>query len=87
MTQTEFMDKVDEIRKNSLELSAQVGIGGSGYNSGGTSPKYPNIPYLHYEEDFNKCFIECIKEEMIHLENKKTPIYGETINCYNYYVK
>lgn len=41
----------------------------------------------YYEQDFEKCFIECIKEEMIHLENKKTPIYGETINCYNYYVK
>ena len=50
----EFMNKVEEIRKNSLELSAQVGIGGSGYNSGDTNPKYPNVPYLHYEEDFKK---------------------------------
>ena len=39
-----------------------------------------------YEKDFNECFIECLKEEMVHLTNKKTLIYEETVNAYNYYV-
>ena len=39
-----------------------------------------------YEKDFNECFIECLKEEMVHLTNKKTQIYEETVNAYNYYV-
>ena len=39
-----------------------------------------------YEEDFERCFIECLKEEMVHLVNKKEYIYGETINAYDYYV-
>ena len=40
----------------------------------------------YYEEDFEKCFIECVKEEMIHLKNKKTAIYHLTEDCYEYYV-
>ncbi len=39
-----------------------------------------------YDEDFEKCFIKCIEEEMIHLLNKKQYIYVETINAYDYYV-
>jgi predicted HD superfamily hydrolase involved in NAD metabolism len=37
--------------------------------------------------DFEKCFIECLKEEFIHLLNKKQYIYQQTINAFNYYVK
>lgn len=40
-----------------------------------------------YKKDFDECFIECLKEEYIHLQNKKQDIYVETINAYNYYVK
>ena len=39
-----------------------------------------------YEEDFNKCFIECLKEEMLHLKNKGGEIYKKTIEAYDYYV-
>lgn len=41
----------------------------------------------YFEESLDKCFIECLKEEMIHLKNKGQPIYGETLNAYNYYIK
>ena len=40
-----------------------------------------------YQTDFERCFCECVKEEMVHLINKKEPIYIETINAYEYYVK
>ncbi len=40
-----------------------------------------------YKKDFDECFIECIKEETLHLQNKKQDVYFETINAYNYYVK
>ena len=39
-----------------------------------------------FEVDFEKCFIECLKEEMVHLINKKQYIYSETISAYEYYV-
>ena len=39
-----------------------------------------------FEEDFERCFIECLKEETIHLVNKKEPIFIETLNAYDYYV-
>ena len=42
---------------------------------------------LYEKEDFEKCFIECLKEEFLHLINKKQRIYVETINAYDYYVK
>ena len=50
---------------------------------------YEGVDYLRklYDEDFEKCFIECLKEEMVHLKNKTQDIYFETINAYNYYVK
>ena len=50
---------------------------------------YEGVEYLRklYEEDFEKCFIECLKEEMVHLKNKTKDIYFETINAYDYYVK
>ncbi len=40
-----------------------------------------------YETDFERCFVECVKEEMLHLINKKGAIYIETLNAYEYYVK
>lgn len=42
---------------------------------------------LYENADFEKCFIECLKEEFVHLINKKASIYYETINAINYYVK
>ena len=39
-----------------------------------------------YEKDFGACFIECLKEEFIHLLNKKQHIYAETINAFRYYI-
>lgn len=42
---------------------------------------------LYEEQDFEKCFIECLKEEFIHLVNKKQYIYEETLNAFRYYVK
>ena len=40
-----------------------------------------------YEEGLDECFKECLKEEVLHLLNKKSYIYGETLNAYEYYVK
>ena len=42
---------------------------------------------LYKKDDFEKCFIECLKEEFLHLINKKQYIYCETINAFAYYVK
>ena len=42
---------------------------------------------LYEKADFEHCFIECLKEEFLHLQNKKQKIYIETVNAYNYYVK
>lgn len=42
---------------------------------------------LYEKEDFETCFIECLKEEFLHLLNKKQRIYVETINAHDYYVK
>ena len=38
------------------------------------------------KEDFEKCFIECLKEEVIHLINKKQYIYEKTLEAYDYYI-
>ena len=37
--------------------------------------------------DLDTCFIECLKEEYIHLLNKGQEIYIETKNAFDYYVK
>ncbi len=42
---------------------------------------------LYEKEDFEKCFVECLKEEFIHLLNKKNYIYEQTLNAFRYYVK
>ncbi len=42
---------------------------------------------LYENADFETCFRECLKEEFLHLINKKQSIYYETINAFNYYVK
>ena len=39
------------------------------------------------EKDFEECFKECLKEEVLHLINKKQYIYVETLNAFDYYVK
>ena len=40
-----------------------------------------------YNGDFELCFKECLKEEVLHLINKKSPIYAETLKAYDYYIK
>ena len=39
------------------------------------------------KNDFEECFVECLKEEYLHLLNKKQNIYKETVEAFNYYVK
>ncbi len=50
--------------------------------------KYEGVEKLRelYEKDFDKCFRECLEEELLHLQNKGQPIYIETINAFDYYV-
>ena len=51
---------------------------------------YEGVDYLRhlfFEEDFEKCFTECLREEYIHLQNKKQYIYGKTLEAVEYYVK
>ena len=41
----------------------------------------------YYEtKSLDECFIECLKEETIHLKNKKQPVYQLTLDAFNYYV-
>ena len=42
---------------------------------------------LYYQGDFENCFIECLKEEVLHLLNKKEYVYKLTLDAYDYYVK
>ncbi len=42
---------------------------------------------LYEKADFEACFKECLKEEYLHLQNKKQKIYIETVNAYKFYVK
>ena len=42
---------------------------------------------LFENDDFEKCFRECLKEEVLHLLNKKQYIYKATLDAYDYYVK
>lgn len=42
---------------------------------------------LFEKGDFENCFIECLKEEFLHLINKKQYIYEETLNAFRFYVK
>ena len=39
------------------------------------------------KEDFETCFVECLKEEFLHLINKKQYIYAETLSAFEYYTK
>ena len=39
------------------------------------------------EDDFDECFVKCLKEEFIHLVNKGQYIYEQTLNAFAYYVK
>lgn len=39
-----------------------------------------------YEVGLDYCFQECLKEETIHLLNKKKPIFIETLNAYEFYI-
>ena len=51
---------------------------------------YDGVEYLRalYEkDDFEFCFRECLREEMLHLINKGQKIYAETIFAYDYYVE
>ncbi len=42
---------------------------------------------LYYKDDFEFCFKKCLEEEVLHLKNKGQPIYVETLNAYNFYIK
>lgn len=42
---------------------------------------------LYEKDDFEYCFRQCLKEEFLHLINKKERIYVETINAYDFYFK
>lgn len=42
---------------------------------------------LYEKDDFDLCFKECLKEEFLHLINKKQSIYIETVNAFDFYVK
>ena len=42
---------------------------------------------LYETADFDTCFKECLKEEVLHLINKKQYVYIETLNAFDYYVK
>ncbi len=42
---------------------------------------------LYEKDDFEACFKECLKEEVLHLLNKKQYIYAETLSAYDYYIK
>lgn len=39
-----------------------------------------------YEGDLDACFKECLKEEVLHLLNKKSYIYKATLDAYSYYI-
>lgn len=39
-----------------------------------------------YDGDLDTCFKECLKEEVLHLLNKKSYIYRATLDAYDYYV-
>lgn len=40
-----------------------------------------------YDGDFENCFVQCLKEEYLHLQNKGQEIYGATKYAYEYYIK
>lgn len=42
---------------------------------------------LYEKSDFELCFKECLKEEVLHLINKKQYIYSATLDAYEYYCK
>ena len=46
-----------------------------------------DILRAEYEKDVESCFRLCLKEEVLHLLNKKQYIYSETLSAYDYYVK
>ncbi len=51
---------------------------------------YEGVEKLRQEyekEDFEHCFVECLKEEFLHLINKKQYIYELTLEAFRYYVK
>ena len=41
---------------------------------------------LFNKDDFEFCFRECLREEFIHLLNKKTSVHIETVNAYDFYL-
>lgn len=51
---------------------------------------YEGVEYLRElfeKDDFEKCFVECLKEEFLHLLNKKQYIYQETLNAVAFYLE
>ena len=42
---------------------------------------------IYYTKDLDTAFKECLKEEVLHLEQKGYELFGETRNAYEYYIK
>ncbi len=42
---------------------------------------------IYYTKDLDTAFVECLKEEISHLEQKGYELFGETRNAYEYYIK
>jgi HD superfamily phosphohydrolase YqeK len=42
---------------------------------------------IYYTKDLDTAFKECLKEEILHLEQKGYELFGETRNAYEYYIK
>lgn len=40
---------------------------------------------LYEKDDFEKCFLECLKEEFLHLINKSQNVYSKTVEAFDYY--
>ena len=40
-----------------------------------------------YEKDFELCFRTALQEEVVHLKNKGSEIYYETLNALKYYTE
>ena len=46
-----------------------------------------HLRYLYENAGLDECFVECLKEEYIHLQNKGGEIFYQTKDAYEYYVK
>lgn len=83
---------IDAIRyhtsgKPNMSLLAKLIFVADMLEDGRTYDGVEKLREFFQKEDFEKCFIECLKEEFLHLLNKEQYIYKDTIEAFNYYVK